>query len=286
VDLYRRRDIFVAPDEEVGAARIEVGGDVAEHTHDFIEIAFVLQGQALHRSATGSATIGRASVALVRPGSWHAYERLHALTVVNLYIAPELLHRELSWILDYPALASALLRGGASTGSISEEALERASVWLLQLETQPPPRRRPTLLGLTACVLAELVDARLTGAPPVARASSSFVRRAMALLADDPSRPWTIEALAIETRISASHLHRSFRSQVGVPPMAWLDQVRGESAARLLVQTDLPVSEIGRAVGWSDPNYASRRFRALYAATPTEYRHRFRTQAEGGGAGN
>ena len=44
--------------------------------------------------------------------------------------------------------------------------------------------------------------------------------------------------------------------------MAWLDQLRGEAAARLLVQTDLPVSEIGRTVGWTDPNYASRRFRA------------------------
>ena len=275
--LYRRRDIFVAPDEEVGAARIEVRDDVTEHTHDFIEIAFVLQGRALHRSATGSASVGRASVALVRPGSWHAYERLEPLTVVNLYIAPELLHRELSWILEHPALASALLRGGASTGRISEEALERASVWLDQLETLPAPRRRPALLGLTSCILAELVDARWAGNPPAARASSPFVRQAMALLADDPARPWTVEALAFETKISAPHLHRSFRSQVGVPPMAWLDQLRGESAARLLVQTDLPVSEIGRAVGWSDPNYASRRFRALYAASPTQYRRRFRS---------
>src|SRR6185437_12739217 len=108
-----------------------------------------------------------------------------------------------------------------------------------------------------------------------------FVREAMALLADEPDRPWTVASLAAATKISAPHLQRSFRSQVGVPPMAWLDQLRGESAARLLVQTDLAVSAIGRAVGWPDPNYASRRFRALYAVTPTDYRRRFRDAPRG-----
>ncbi|WP_345761583.1 AraC family transcriptional regulator [Diaminobutyricibacter sp. McL0608] len=282
MELYRRRDIFVAPDEEVGAARIAVDGDIGEHTHDFIEIAFVLQGRARHRSVAGTVVLERGSVALVRPGSWHAYEPLEPLTVVNLYLAPELLHGDLSWILEHPALASALLRGGARIATISDAALERASVWLAQLELLEAPRRRPALLGLTSCILAELVDAELVGPPTATRPPSPFVRQAMTLLADDLDRPWTIAALAAATRVSAPHLHRSFRSQVGVAPLAWLDQLRGEAAARLLVQTDLPVAEIGRAVGWTDPNYASRRFRARYAMTPTQYRHQF-TQPAGSG---
>lgn len=280
MEVYRRRDIFVAPDEEVGAARLDVSGDVEEHTHDFVEVAFIMQGRARHRSATGTVPVERGSVALIRPGSWHAYDRLEPLTVANLYVAPELIHRDLSWVLSHPSLAAALLRGGAATASIPESALERASVWLAQLEKLQSPRRRPALLGLTTCIVAELADAEFSGTAADARAPSPFVREAMALLADEPDRQWTVAALAAATKISAPHLQRSFRSQVGVPPMAWLDQVRGESAARLLVQTDLAVSEIGRAVGWPDPNYASRRFRALYAATPTQYRRRFR-QSDG-----
>jgi AraC family L-rhamnose operon transcriptional activator RhaR len=282
MELYRRRDVFVAPDEEVGAARIAVDADIPQHTHDFVEVAFVLAGRARHRSAAGAPILQRGSVVIVRPGSWHAYDLLEPLTVVNLYIAPELLHSDLSWILEHPVLAAALLRGGVRSGSISDEVLARATVWLTQLETLAPPRRRPALLGLTSCILAELVDTELAGPPVSTRASSPFVRRAMALLAEDISRPWTIAALATETRISQPHLHRSFRSEVGISPLAWLEQLRGETAARLLVQTDLPVSRIGRAVGWTDPNYASRRFRALYAMTPTEYRRRF-TQPSGSG---
>jgi AraC family L-rhamnose operon transcriptional activator RhaR len=41
------------------------------------------------------------------------------------------------------------------------------------------------------------------------------------------------------------------------------------------------VAEIGRAVGWHDPNYAARRFRATYGLSPTEYRRRFAFTAPG-----
>jgi AraC-like DNA-binding protein len=44
------------------------------------------------------------------------------------------------------------------------------------------------------------------------------------------------------------------------------------------------VSEIGRAVGWPDPSYAARRFRATYGVSPTEYRRRFAFSGERGDA--
>lgn len=56
--------------------------------------------------------------------------------------------------------------------------------------------------------------------------------------------------------------------------MAYLRLMRVERMARLLVSTDLSVSEIARAIGWTDPNYASRCFHAHYGVSPTEYRRR------------
>jgi transcriptional regulator GlxA family with amidase domain len=39
--------------------------------------------------------------------------------------------------------------------------------------------------------------------------------------------------------------------------------------ARLLAATDLPIAETAHAVGWSEPNYASRCFHAHYDISPT-----------------
>jgi hypothetical protein len=65
----------------------------------------------------------------------------------------------------------------------------------------------------------------------------------------------------------------------GLPPMAYLAQVRAEHAAVLLLHSDEPVTGIGRAVGWLDQNYFARRFKAHYGLSATTYRKRFATEA-------
>ncbi len=54
--------------------------------------------------------------------------------------------------------------------------------------------------------------------------------------------------------------------------MTWLARRRAEKAAVLLLTTNLPVAEIGRSVGWRDPNYFARRFRAAFGTTASAYR--------------
>jgi AraC-like DNA-binding protein len=56
--------------------------------------------------------------------------------------------------------------------------------------------------------------------------------------------------------------------------MTYLRHIRVERMDRLLVSTDLSIAEAAGAVGWTDPNYASRCFRALYGMSPTEFRRR------------
>ena len=57
--------------------------------------------------------------------------------------------------------------------------------------------------------------------------------------------------------------------------MAYLARHRVEKAAELLLDTDEPVTQIGRSVGWPDQNYFARRFKAHFGLTATAYRSRF-----------
>lgn len=101
------------------------------------------------------------------------------------------------------------------------------------------------------------------------------VRQVITMMAADLAYPWAVGDLAARVGLSASQLHRRFVSQIGVAPIQWLVRTRAEKAAALLASTDTTVSSIGRAVGWPDPNYASRRFRSVYQMTPSAYRARF-----------
>ncbi len=69
---------------------------------------------------------------------------------------------------------------------------------------------------------------------------------------------WTLTSLAEEVHLSRSQLVRAFDATVGMSPMAYLRHTRVERMARLLASTDLSIAEAARAVGWTDPDYASR----------------------------
>jgi AraC family L-rhamnose operon transcriptional activator RhaR len=105
------------------------------------------------------------------------------------------------------------------------------------------------------------------------------VGHVMRILEADLARQWTLAELADAVHLTPGHMVRLFKGATGLPPMAYLAQVRAEHAAVLLLHSDEPVTGIGRAVGWPDQNYFARRFKAHYGLSATTYRKRFATQA-------
>lgn len=93
------------------------------------------------------------------------------------------------------------------------------------------------------------------------------------LMRERLAEPWTDGALAEEVHLSRSHLFRCFDATVNMSPMAYLRQMRVQKMAQLLLGTDLSIAEVARAVGWTDPSYATRCFHAAFGVSPTAYRH-------------
>jgi AraC-like DNA-binding protein len=53
-------------------------------------------------------------------------------------------------------------------------------------------------------------------------------------------------------------------------------RLRGELAAAYLLVTDLPITEVGYRVGFSEPGSFSRNFTEWAGLTPTQYRDRYK----------
>ncbi|MEV6106327.1 AraC family transcriptional regulator [Streptomyces sp. NPDC051940] len=274
----RRADVFPPGAGQVVAERYDLAADSGAHSHDFVECAVVTGGTAVHVSAAGERRLGRGSAVLARPGDWHGYRDCRGLTVHNVYVGPELFSYELAWLRADTAFAPVLnAPGGARTFQLGDEGLGFAEYGLSRLAA---PVTRAVRLGLLLSLLGTVVAADRHGAggsggprtAPVHPAATGAAR----LLEDEPAAAWTVARLAAAVGLSEPYFARLFRRQFGVPPMAYLNRVRAERAAALLIETELPVAAIGRRVGWPDPNYAGRRFRAHFAYSPARYRARFR----------
>lgn len=82
-----------------------------------------------------------------------------------------------------------------------------------------------------------------------------------------------INMLAEMSSFSPYHFHRIMRAFLKEPIGAFILRIRVETAARLLRQTDIPISDIAYQVGYDVPSSLSKVFKQFYGISPNEYRN-------------
>jgi len=88
------------------------------------------------------------------------------------------------------------------------------------------------------------------------------------------SESHSVAALAQAVNLSPSRLAHMFKEQVGDSIIDTLNKIRLRQAARLLRFTTRQVGEVARDVGFQDPFYFTKQFKAFYGTSPSEFRSR------------
>ncbi len=117
-------------------------------------------------------------------------------------------------------------------------------------------------------VLAQLGSDQLAGP----RDEDSPVQRAREYLLENFDRPVRVPELAARVGLSASHFAAMFSRATGGGVLEYVKRIRMARARVLLVSSELTVAEVARAVGYGDPFYFSRQFRAVSGVSPTQFR--------------
>jgi AraC-like DNA-binding protein len=89
------------------------------------------------------------------------------------------------------------------------------------------------------------------------------------------AEPVDLDELAAEARLSKYHFLRLFRATYGVTPLDYVSKRRIERAQDLLRSSNLTVTEVCHAVGYSSLGSFSTRFRELVGETPSEFQRRW-----------
>lgn len=285
-DRYSRATVFGHDGVPLRANHHDLPRDVAAHDHDFYEVALVTAGRGNHLTAAGEEVLHRGSVVLIPPNQWHGYSDCEEVAVVDCFIGPELFDRELSFLLDESPLVAALAhRTFPSSQRVELDAaqMDRA---LRELDALSDEKRTSRLAALGHLVVLVDVLGR-SWVPTKIRSRRTHdrlhpaVARTATMLESSPQRRWTLAELAEAASVDRTHLVRMFQRELGIPPIAYLNQLRQQEAAQLLVQTDLPIAQIGSRVGWDDAAYFARRFKAAYGLSPSAYRGRARAGEAG-----
>ncbi|WP_031069042.1 AraC family transcriptional regulator [Streptomyces sp. NRRL WC-3742] len=107
----------------------------------------------------------------------------------------------------------------------------------------------------------------------------SAVAPALSAIHESPAVPWTVESLAGRAGLSRAAFARRFTSMVGEPPMAYLTRWRMTTAARLLRESEAPLTAVAARTGYGSEYAFAKAFKREFGQAPGGYRREARTAA-------
>ena len=244
------------------------------HWHDDVELLLPLEGRLCYNVNGASVAVHQGQAIFVNARQMHfGYSADGAdCRYVCVTFRPQLLwgNGEMARRFILPILSAAqlpylLLDGGAAIGYIRRvDALYRE---------QPEGYELLAVAALIALwrELYTLVRPRLE-ASPAADGNLLAVRQMLDYIRTHYPERITLERIAASGGVCRTQCCRLFRQYLGLTPNGYLNSFRLEKGMELLRSTNLSVTEIAVACGYSGSSYFAERFLQAKGCTPTQYR--------------
>jgi AraC family transcriptional activator of pobA len=157
---------------------------------------------------------------------------------------------------------------------------ERQPVWsaaIASIEHELAARQEGYRQAVLAHLSLLLIDvARLAGdvVGDLRRSGEPLLAEVFTAIDRHRGEPLSLRDVACELGMTPGHLTTVVRRRTGRTVQEWIIERRMAEARTLLSDTELPVAEVARRVGMSDPGYFSRLFRRAHGTSPREWRGR------------
>jgi AraC family transcriptional activator of pobA len=262
----------------------DINGAHEEHSHDFPGLAYFWADGGIVRMGKQSRHVEAGDLFVIAPGDVvgqaHCDDLLGAQGWGVFFAAdalgPETPGAHLAW-RTHPLLFP-FVRGGAISALRLKVPPRDRSDWATRIEAlhdELEHRREGyreavsahlvlLLVGVSRLAADVVGDLRENAEPLLAEVFDVIERRY--------PEPLSLREVATAVSISPGHLTSTVRRRTGRTVQGWITERRMVQARRLLAATELPVSDIGRQVGFPDAGYFARTFGKLHGMSPTSWR--------------
>lgn len=269
-DLYHTTGLterdFLLPSANVDAERLLRYIRIPEHSHLFLEMAYVFHGQCPHRVEGQDYLQKEGELIILPPGTHHD---LH--TEDDAWCITVKLRTDYFVHLSIPELPmfSRPLRFSCE----KDPMLEAMFLFLFQQqETELPYRNQMmenTVVNIFTYIMQQYKDSltMLTQTPAMDKNVLEMVTYMY-----ENYQTVTLSSLAEQFHYNETYLSRMFHEQTGKTFSQALKEYRLSKAEELLLTTDWKLDRICDKIGYKDTRQFIRSFRELYGDTPEKYR--------------
>ncbi len=242
-----------------------VSQEFAPHTHDGYAIGVVEYGALSFQYHDPSDVVPTGNIMIIHPEEVHTGKCIgsHGCNYRMIYVKPQILRKAFSQLhkkndrypffrnqnITDPVLAAKILQTHRAFESSALNDLEKESI-ILMLSTELVARHASPK----------------SFAKPV-KAEKVVVKKARRYLEDRRKENVSLKELASQVNISPFHLNRVFKAETGLPPYAYLTQIRIQEAMRLL-RNGKSITDVALQTGFCDQSQFTKRFKQLVGTTP------------------
>jgi AraC-like DNA-binding protein len=236
------------------------------HSHDYYVLCLIDSGRQTFWHAGRQHLTPPGGIILINPGDVHTGQAAQAEGFSMRCIYPTVAHMQAAVAglvgqqPDLPQFRQVRVDdrwAASSLASLHTALTEGASV----LE-------REAALTLTLARLFERYGD--IGAPSALGSEHQAVLKARRYIDEHFAEGVRLTELAGHVALSPYHLLRAFRAELGLPPHAYLENVRIRRAEQLIA-AGKPLAEVSAETGFSSQSHLTHRFRKIIGVTPGQY---------------
>jgi len=236
------------------------------HVHSHMEFVFVLRGNLLLSIGENEFSVPEGNLAILLPYEVHKYQSPLPSECFILACPPEYIP-EYRQILRDQAFSPPVAPYGAGTAALLPEMIKACtSDGLVELGQQSSFKKK----ALLYCVLSDLLCSSFLEKRPAS--DLDLYRNAILYISHHYTQKLDLSTVAPKMGVSDSHLSRILSSKGGLGFSDLLNSLRSYEARRLLLQTDLSISQIALEAGFGSIRNFNRGFQKQFHCMPNVFR--------------
>lgn len=272
-------------DERVEVMSIRQG-DQEFHSHEFLEMVYITNGQALHSIDREDTVVKKGDYFIIDYGSRHKYTLIDGkqFDLINILFKPELIDRSLKNCRSFQELinhylihVSYSLLDKKPVDTIYHDA-DSEVYGVIKKICREYDEKSPGYIELVRCHIIEIIIMTIrtiseNSGEVFTDGVSDFIT---GYIDANYMNKISLTQLSRRLNFSPQHICRKFRQDTGYTFVEYLQRKRMEQGGRLIINTNKKISEIAELTGYSDVKFFNSVFKKYWQMTPGEFRKKYK----------
>lgn len=285
---YKSED-KIDKNEKISIIKYNTQKTEKEHTHDFIEIEYVLEGCCYQQINGSSFLVKKGDLLFFNFGDKHSIEPVKETEIINCILNPEFVSNELvnsENAFDILTLTSFNDFEG-DIGSVTPQ-IKFAGKELIKIEeifecmfdefTKKEAGYMTALKGYMNILLIKIFRAaKNTDTVGLFSDIGKITPEVLRYIEENYNKKLTLNELAKANFYNPAYFSRIFKECYGKSLTEYINEKRLDISMKLLKETDLSIENIGQQVGYADKKHFYKMFKNHTDMTPNTYRRRVRS---------